>query len=335
MRREAGGWQRGARALPIAQALSAWPDLEAASARRVLQGLGVDAWPAEDLVQAAFAVSAAAWRPTAARGRHAPARGGAILARRPLARPRTRGGRSFGAVDRAREGGRLAAFGADARARAPLRAVVFDFDGTLVDTEMLQYKAWRRAIARAGSAFALDDWRSAVGKAPDAFDPVALVEAREGRPLHRAHVEAEAMRELERSLAGARLRPGIGAWLEDAAARGLALAVASNSSADWVYGLLDRLGLTRLFAAVATADQVALPKPAPDLYELAVARLGVSAAGALAVEDSPLGAEAALAAGLRCVVVPNVFTRPFTFPLGAERRATFGPPPWRAGPGDR
>jgi putative hydrolase of the HAD superfamily len=215
-------------------------------------------------------------------------------------------------------------------ASTPLQAVVFDFDGTLVDTEMLQYKAWRRALARAGAAFSLADWRGAVGKAPDALDPVALAEAREGRSLDGAQIAAAAMRDLERSLAAGRLRPGVAAWIDDAHDQGLRLAVASNSSADWVYGWLERLGLVRLFAAVATGDDVALPKPAPDLYALAVARLGVPPAAALAVEDSPTGAEAALAAGLRCVVVPNVFTRPFLFPPGAERRTGFGAPPWRS-----
>lgn len=212
----------------------------------------------------------------------------------------------------------------------PLRAVVFDFDGTLIDTEMLQYKAWRRVLARRGAAFSLADWRGAVGGAPDAFDPVAVVEAREARRLPAAEVHAEQLREVERGLAGGRLRPGVRAWLDDARALGLRLALASNSDAGWVHGWLERLGLEPLFEAVATGDEVALPKPAPDIYRLAVARVRVPAAAALAVEDSPLGAEAALAAGLGCVVVPNVFTRPFDFPAAARRMPAFGTPPWRA-----
>ncbi len=214
--------------------------------------------------------------------------------------------------------------------RDPVRAaaVVFDFDGTLVDTEMLQFEAWREILGHQGAAFEIADWRHAVGKAPDAFDPVSHVERRDHRRLDEAAVRRDLTPALEGRFAAGALRPGVRGWIDDARRRGLALAVASNSSAYWVHSWLERLGIEQLFAAVASGDEALRPKPAPDLYRLAVERLGVPPAAAWAVEDSPLGCQAALAAGLRCVAVPNDFTRPLAFPAGARLSNGFGPPPW-------
>jgi HAD superfamily hydrolase (TIGR01509 family) len=211
-------------------------------------------------------------------------------------------------------------------------AVVFDFDGTLVDTEMVQYRAWRSALGRQGARFGMADWRLAVGRAPSTFDPVRLVETRDGRRLDRAAARQEAMAAIETACRRPRLRPGVGVWLADARALGLPVAIASNSERAWVAAWLESLGLAAAFGAVVTGDDVARPKPAPDIYRLAARRLGVRPTATLAVEDSPVGAQAALAAGMRCVVVPNAFTRAYAFPAEAERRSAFdGPPPWRSG----
>jgi putative hydrolase of the HAD superfamily len=84
--------------------------------------------------------------------------------------------------------------------------------------------------------------------------------------------------------------------------------LASSSPVEWAERFLARLGLRDRFAVLATRERVARSKPAPDLYELALAELGVTAGDALAVEDSPNGVAAAKAAGLFCVAVPNPLT---------------------------
>jgi len=102
--------------------------------------------------------------------------------------------------------------------------------------------------------------------------------------------------------------PGVRRLLEDARSLGLRRAVASSSSSGWVEGWLQRHGILHLFDAVATRDQVSRVKPDPELFLLAAARLGVPAPGCVVFEDSANGMQAALAAGMRCVAVPNALT---------------------------
>jgi HAD superfamily hydrolase (TIGR01509 family) len=104
------------------------------------------------------------------------------------------------------------------------------------------------------------------------------------------------------------IRPGIEAWLDEADALGLKLAVASSSSSSWVKGHLERLGVLNRFSHISCAENDVPPKPAPDTYLRACAAIGVEPNAALAVEDSPNGASAAKAAGLWCVVVPHAIT---------------------------
>jgi HAD superfamily hydrolase (TIGR01509 family) len=123
--------------------------------------------------------------------------------------------------------------------------------------------------------------------------------------------------ELQREVRAASMRmsesrpllPGVEALLGDARALGLARAVASSSSCGWVEGWLDRHGIREMLDVVVARDDVTNVKPDPELFLLAARRLGVAPAGCLVFEDSPNGMRAALAAGMRCVAVPNALTR--------------------------
>jgi putative hydrolase of the HAD superfamily len=197
-------------------------------------------------------------------------------------------------------------------------ALILDFDGTIVDTETPWYRAWQAVYAGFGAELPAALWARTVGTAGGAFDPVAHLEAQLGRPVDRAAVEAEFRRRGLALQARQGLRPGVRELLEEARAAALPVGLASNSPRAWVTGYLERFGLGGHFHAVCTGDEVVRLKPDPELYLLALRRLGVPAAAAVAVEDSPSGAAAALAAGLRCVVVPNAFTRVLRFPEGAR-----------------
>ena len=131
------------------------------------------------------------------------------------------------------------------------------------------------------------------------------------------HADAEAMREQwwTRHLAlvdSAPLQPGVAGYLAEAVRLGLALAVASSATGDWVAAHLRRLGTHEAFTVVATGDRYAV-KPAPDTYLGALDGLGIPAAQAVAFEDSPTGVTAAKAAGLHCVAVPNPVTAGLDF----------------------
>ena len=108
--------------------------------------------------------------------------------------------------------------------------------------------------------------------------------------------------------------PGVEALLRDAKALRLGRAVASSSSRGWVDGWLRRHGIHDLLDVVVGRDDVRNVKPDPELFLLAASRLEVAPGACVVFEDSPNGMSAALAAGMRCVAVPNALTRPLARP---------------------
>jgi HAD superfamily hydrolase (TIGR01509 family) len=188
-------------------------------------------------------------------------------------------------------------------------AVVFDFDGLIIDTEMADYRASAEAFERYGALLSEDEFSTIIGSHWDAY---VVLEERATLPLPardelRATHDART-RELHADLV---VLPGVVDWLESARDADLALAIASTSSERWVSEHLDRLGLREWFPVLSCCGLgSAMPaKPAPDCYLAACAALGVAPQRALAIEDSANGVTAAKAAGLWCVAVPNPLTR--------------------------
>ena len=194
----------------------------------------------------------------------------------------------------------------DSRAMGELGAVVFDFDGLIIDSEMPIFEMSRAALADLGHAITVEAWSSVVGLG-DADSHAALCAA-VGAELDRAAFDEGYQRQDRSWRDTIGPLPGVVELVEALSAAGVALGVASSSSANWVVGHLERLGLARHFGAFATSDRVARTKPAPDAYLLACADLGVEPASAVALEDSAHGVAAALAAGLTVVAVPSAIT---------------------------
>ncbi len=195
----------------------------------------------------------------------------------------------------------------------PLRALIFDFDGLMVDSETAVYEAWREVYRAHGAALTLEEWLRAVGYVAG-FDPRRrLAEATGRADLDWTVIDAALARRIGELMAGQGLLPGVRDLLRAGAAAGWRLGVASNSTADWVRPNLERLGLQDVFGTVCTRGGDARPKPAPDLYLAAVRHLlgpdADPAGGSVAFEDSQPGVEAAAAAGLRVVAVPSALTR--------------------------
>jgi putative hydrolase of the HAD superfamily len=188
-----------------------------------------------------------------------------------------------------------------------LAALLLDFDGTLVDTESTVLASWHHLYAELGHELDLVRWLSSVGgDVDDRYDALAALV---GQSFDReaAHV---LRREREMALVGdLPLRDGWAELLDRAADAGLRLAVVSSSPDHWVRGHLDRLGLLDRFELLVTREHAERGKPHPDLYLVAVERIGLPAEQVLAVEDSVNGATAALAAGLEVVAVPGPVTR--------------------------
>lgn len=183
-------------------------------------------------------------------------------------------------------------------------AILLDFDGLLCDTERAAFRSWQELYRRLGHEFPPRVWAGMCGRSTGAQIALADLAGRLGRPASSADRAWRQRRKAE--LADQEpLRPGVAELLRAAAQRGIAAAVVSSSSREWVHHHLRRLGVLPLLATVVTGDDAARHKPAPDLYLAALGRLGVAATGAVAFEDSAAGVRAALAAGLRCVAVPG------------------------------
>ena len=195
----------------------------------------------------------------------------------------------------------------------PIAAVVLDFDGLIVDTETPIFEAWLGAYRRRGQPLGLGEWQHALGT-HGGFDPLAQLECLLGGVLDREAVLAEVKEATAKGCADQPLLPGVEALLRDAKALGLGRAVASSSSCGWVDGWLRRHGIRDLLDVVVARDDVRKVKPDPELFLLAAARLGVEPGACVVFEDSPNGMRAALAAGMRCVAVPNALTRPLERP---------------------
>ena len=194
-----------------------------------------------------------------------------------------------------------------------VRALIFDFDGLIVDTETADFESWREVYATHGATLALDDWVSCIGKAPGAFDPYAQLEAVLGRAVDRGAIRAQRRVRYAELAAGLPLLPGVADYVREAKRLELTLAIASNAPIREVVAHLSRLHLDRYFDCISCADDAHPGKPDPAVYVAALVSLGVDPERAIALEDSPSGVAAASAAGVFCVAVPSALTASLDF----------------------
>jgi putative hydrolase of the HAD superfamily len=196
-----------------------------------------------------------------------------------------------------------------------IKALIFDFDGLVLDTETPEYQAWQNIYAEFGQTLTLENWGQIVGgTAASDFHPITHLEELLKRSLadfdFAARIQAESMQ----TILSAKPRPGVIETIKTAQRLGLKLAIASSSPHDWVDGHLQRLGLFHHFETVQCREDVSQPKPEPDLFLAAQTKLGVGVDEALVFEDSPNGVLAANRAGIRVVAIPNPLTKNLVFP---------------------
>ncbi|HEY7093435.1 MAG TPA: HAD-IA family hydrolase [Ktedonobacterales bacterium] len=194
------------------------------------------------------------------------------------------------------------------RERSVIRGLIFDFDGLMVDTETSARDSWVDIFQEYGCEFPHDVWAAILGGSGSDFDACGYLTERTGLQLDPEELRARRWRRKLELVAAQPLMPGIADYLAEGKRSGLTLGVASSSSREWVVGHLDRLDVTDLFDAIATGDDVAQVKPDPELYLLALARLGLAASEAVVFEDAPNGVLAAKRASIFTVAVPNALT---------------------------
>jgi putative hydrolase of the HAD superfamily len=197
------------------------------------------------------------------------------------------------------------------RGEKRMKAFIFDFDGTILDTETPWFDVFAEIAQTYGTTLTLDVWSKCVGTSDDYYYEFLARESGQ-------EIDIEGILKIKHEkhkvlMDKQPLREGVLEYIKAAKENGLKLAVASSSSYEWVAGNLKKFGLAEYFDAVLTSDHVINIKPDPELYIKAMETLGVTASEAFAFEDSPNGTRAAKAAGLPCVIVPNSVTNELIF----------------------
>ncbi len=195
-----------------------------------------------------------------------------------------------------------------------MNALIFDFDGTIVDTESPAHASTVSVWEAHGEELDLDWWIAGLGT-DRKYAWVGELESRIGRAVDRDRVLEERRRIKDEITDRQPILPGVRELIGAASARRIPLAVGSSSPHEWVDRHLDRVGLAHHFDHVVCRDDVGgVAKPAPDVFLRAVELLGTSPAHTVVVEDSHNGVAAANAAGLRSLVVPNPLVQHLDFP---------------------
>ncbi len=197
-----------------------------------------------------------------------------------------------------------------------IKALIFDFDGTIIDTETPWYYALRDRYKSYGVELTIEQYSQCVGTSLHQFNPYTYLMTELGLPIDEEEFRAVVHRDHAELMGKEKIRSGVMEYLEAAKAAGLKIGLASSSKRSWIERHLDELGIGHYFECMATADDVSNVKPNPELYRLALQGLGVEPGEAVAVEDSPNGARAAAAAGMHCIIVPNELTRLLSFDEG-------------------
>lgn len=187
-----------------------------------------------------------------------------------------------------------------------VRAVIFDMDGLMIDSEPVWWRSWEIALGRRGLPVPEDLFARMAGASPTRVRAF-MDELYDGSPDAIAAMD-EHYEIAERILAeeGAPTKPGLLELLDWLGKQGIPCAVASSSRRRAVEGALSCAGVLGCFSAVCTGDDGLPSKPAPDIFLAAARALGVEPAAALVLEDSPTGIRAAHAGGIPCVMVPDM-----------------------------
>lgn len=183
----------------------------------------------------------------------------------------------------------------------PDRAIIFDFDGLIVDSEATWFRAWHEAFASHGHELKPETYTTCIGTL--GLEPVDELRALTGLALSRELLAIdERAWELTLELP---MLPGVASLLAEIDEAGIPRTIASSSDRRWVEDILEHLGIAHGWAHIACADgDRERAKPDPALYLEALDAIGIPTRDVLALEDSPNGILAAKAAGLFCIAVP-------------------------------
>lgn len=184
------------------------------------------------------------------------------------------------------------------------KAAIFDMDGLLIDSERIIMQACILAASELGINYTQSDYVQLIGRsAPDSTQVMTM-------QLGGVNNFTKVMKRVDEILADSGnyfpLKIGALEIVKHFHAQGIPCGVASSSYQDIIKCRLSKVGILKYFSAITSGDEVERGKPHPDIYLLAIEKLGIPAEACIAFEDSELGARAAIAAGLKVVVVPDL-----------------------------
>lgn len=200
-----------------------------------------------------------------------------------------------------------------------MRALIFDVDGLMIDSERVLAECVVDAVSAMGGSVTIDDFAHLFGTTEADAEWARLLPIWCGREIDLAAFEGELTPLVRPLVDELPLLPGVVELIAEAQARGWRLAVATGHSPSQLEPRLTRLEVWGHFDAVVTSSEVGRGKPAPDIFLEASRRLDVAPEACIVLEDSPSGCEAALAAGMRVVACPSVVTARCEFPAGVHR----------------
>ncbi|MDR3220784.1 MAG: HAD family phosphatase [Candidatus Accumulibacter sp.] len=203
---------------------------------------------------------------------------------------------------------------------APLRAILLDHDGTLVDSEPIHFRLWNTVLKKYRISLSERHYQAHHAGMPARANAEDIV-ARFGLPVDPAALTAEKNAATLGFLArnAFPLMPGVRDALVQFSALGLKLAVVTAANANGVRATLRAHALEPFFSLAVSSDDIANSKPAPDCYLFALDRLGLNAAECMAIEDTEHGVQAAAQAGIECIAVPTEMSRHHDFSGAALR----------------
>ncbi|MBS4213774.1 MULTISPECIES: HAD family hydrolase [Neobacillus] len=193
-----------------------------------------------------------------------------------------------------------------------MKAIIFDFDGLIVDTETIWFEAYKEVLEKGyGINLTLQQFSKVIGT--DDTELFAYIQENLSTPINSEVIENSVKQIVLEKMKEPAAREGVEEYLKEAKELGLKIGLATSSSREWVEGFLKKLHIFKYFNVIKTRDDVSKVKPNPELYIQAVKALGIKPSEAVAFEDSLNGLRAAREAGIHCVVVPNQVTSHLEF----------------------
>lgn len=189
-----------------------------------------------------------------------------------------------------------------------LKAVIFDFDGTILDTETPEYKIWTDIFQDYNQILPIEIWVKYIGTTWGSFDPGNYLQELCNFEVNVKQIKSFAREKYFQILDVSPLRPGIEELISILINASIPIALASSSPLYWIKQHLEHRGLLEKFSFISTADEVKVVKPAPDIYIDLLNKMKMLPTDVITFEDSPNGIKAAKNAGIFSIAVPNDLT---------------------------